>query len=67
MKPSTEDDITVFKGKYFSLKSGFMSSLKETDCIVRDWSENERLDLHLFPLVVTTETVAPPLLFTEGN
>jgi hypothetical protein len=67
MKASTEDDIRVFGGRYFSLKSGFRSSLKKTDCIVRDWLENETLDLRLSLLVVTTETVTPPLLFTYGT
>ena len=30
-------------------------------------SVNEMLDLRLSPVVVTTETVTPPLLFTKGT
>lgn len=58
-KLSTEDAAIEFEGEY---GSSLTSLAREMDGIV-GWSANETLDLRLSPLVVTTETVTPPLLF----
>ena len=65
-KLSTEDDAIVFEGEYCSiLRSGLRPPPTEMGGIRADnsSSSNEMLDLRLSPVVVTTETLTPPLLF----
>jgi len=66
-KLSTDDDAIVFEGEYCSiLKSGLTSPGREMGGI-EGWSSNEMSDLRLSPLIVTTETVTPALLFTTDE
>ena len=61
-KFSKEDNVTEFKGECCSiLRSGLRSLAIEVD-LIDDFSVSERLDLCFSPLVVTTETLTPPLL-----
>jgi hypothetical protein len=56
-----------FEGENGSiLKSGLLSRTMEMAGI-EGWSMNETPDLRLSPVVVTTETVTPTLLFTKGT